>query len=144
MTEYIAWDYSCPGITFHLRRGRICILKQTLEAIGKPEYFHFLLSPEDKVFGIEPCSIDDDGAKELPEEDKDGYYEISSIKLIRYVYQICGWDKKLSYRVPGEVYKSDRPLVHFDLQKAYELHEGRIVETRKSLVEGSQFSKREV
>ena len=127
MTEYIAWDFSRPGITFHLKRGRICIFKQTLEALGKPEYFHFLLSPEDKVFGIEPCSIEDDGAKELPEEDKDGYYEISSIKLIRYVYQICGWDKKLSYRVPGEVYDSDSRLVHFDLQKAYELHEGRLV-----------------
>lgn len=127
MTEYIAWDYSRPGITFHLKRGRICIFKQTLEALGKPEYFHFLLSPEDKVFGIEPCSIEDDGAKQMTEEAENGQYEISSKNLIRYIYQICGWDKKLSYRVPGEVYDSDSRLVHFDLRKAYELHEGRLV-----------------
>ncbi len=44
-----------------------------------------------------------------------------------YVYQICGWDKKLSYRVPEELYDSDSRLVHFDLKKAYELHEGRLV-----------------
>ncbi len=78
---------------------------------------------------IQPCSIEDDGAKQMPEENVDGHYEISSKNLIRYVYQICGWDKKLSYRVPGEVYESDRPLVHFDLQKAYELHEGRLLKT---------------
>ena len=51
--EYIAWDFSIPGISFNLDSGRITIFKTTLKAIGYPEFFHFLFSPEDRVFGIE-------------------------------------------------------------------------------------------
>lgn len=33
MDEYIAWDYSSPGISFNVVSGRITIFKQTLVAM---------------------------------------------------------------------------------------------------------------
>ena len=66
MDDYIIWDYSAPGISFNVDSGRITIFKTTLVAMGYPEFFHFLFSPEDLVFGIEPCHIDDGGANRLP------------------------------------------------------------------------------
>lgn len=68
MEVYIAWDYSVPGISFNVVTGRITIFKTTLAAMGYLEYFRFLFSPEDRVFGIEPYAIDDGGAQRLPEE----------------------------------------------------------------------------
>ena len=65
--DYIIWDYSVPGISFNVDSGRITIFKTTLVAMGYPEYFHFLFSPEDLAFGIEPCNIDDGGANRLPD-----------------------------------------------------------------------------
>ncbi len=55
-------DYSSPGISFDLKNGRIFVYKTTAEAIGHPEYARFMFSPEDRVFGIQACGIDDEGA----------------------------------------------------------------------------------
>ncbi len=126
MNEYTTWDNSSPGISFNIVSGRITIFKQTLIAMGYPEFFRFLFSPENRVFGIEPCGIDDDGAKRLPDEITQEHYDIKSIKLVRFIYKTCGWEKQLTYRVPGERYAPDSGLVLFDLTQAYEIHEGRM------------------
>ncbi|MBR0392582.1 MAG: hypothetical protein IJK38_09700 [Oscillospiraceae bacterium] len=125
MDEYIAWDYSSPGISFNVVSGRITIFKQTLVAMGYPEYFRFLFDPEEQFFGIEPCSIDDYGANWLPEEMTREHYDLKSKDLVRFVYRSCGWQKKLTYRIAGTV---DGKRVYFDLRTAYEIHEGRMKE----------------
>lgn len=125
MDEYVSWDYSAPGISFNVGSGRITIFKTTLEAIGYPEYFRFLFSPEDQVFGIEPCEMDDGGAHRLPEIVKRDHYDIKSKDLVRFVFQSCGWAKKLTYRVPGVRKAPDSHTVYFDLRQALEVHEGR-------------------
>ena len=48
--------------------------------------------------------------------------------LVRFVYQTCGWGKKLTYRIPGARLSDESRLVCFDLRRAYEIHEGRIKE----------------
>ena len=126
--EYIIWDQSAPGISFNVVTGRITIFKQTLVALGYPEYFRFLFSPEDMFFGVEPCGIDDEGANRLPEEITREHYDIKSIGLVRFVYKTCGWQKKLTYRIAGEKYALDSGLVLFDLSRAYEIYEGRMRE----------------
>ena len=126
MDEYIAWDFSTPGISFNIESGRITIFKTTLVAMDYPEFFHFLFSPEDLTFGIEPCGIDDGGSTRLPDEIKREHYEIKSKVLVRFVYQSCGWKQNLTYRIPGERYAADGHLVWFDLRKALEVHEGRM------------------
>ncbi len=124
--KYIAWDYSAPGISFSIQSGRITIFKTTLVAIGYPEYYRFLFSPDDLVFGIEPCGIDDGGAHRLPEKLKYDHYDIKSKDLVRFVYQSCEWTKKLTYRVPGVRETPDSHTVYFDLRQALEVHEGRV------------------
>ena len=128
MDEYVIWDNTSPGISFNIKTGRITIFKQTLVALGYPEFFRFLFSPEDMVFGIEPCGIDDGGAHRLPDEITREHYDIKSIDLVRFVYRTCGWKKKLTYRIAGEKYAPDRRLVVFDLRRAFEIHEGRMKE----------------
>ena len=90
-----------------------------------PEHFRFLFSSEDQVFGIEPCEMDDGGAHRLPEIVKRDHYDIKSKDLVRFVFQSCGWAKKLTYRVPGVRKAPDSHTVYFDLQQALEVHEGR-------------------
>ena len=123
--DYIIWDYSAPGISFNVDTGRITIFKTTLVAMGYPEYFHFLFSPEDLAFGIEPCNIDDGGANRLPDNLSRDHYDIKSKDLVRFVFQSCGWKKKLTYRVPGVSLAPDSHKVYFDLRQALEVHEGR-------------------
>ena len=125
MDDYIIWDNSVPGISFNVDSGRITIFKTTLKAMGYPEFFHFLFSPEDLVFGIEPCHIDDGGAKRLPDNLSRDHYDIKSKDLVRFVFQSCGWKKKLTYRVPGMLSAPDSHRVYFDLRQALEVHEGR-------------------
>lgn len=131
MEEYIIWDNASPGISFNAESGRINIFKTTLVAMGYPEYFRFRFSPEDMFFGIEPCGIDDEGAKRLPDEITREHYDIKSIKLVRFIYKKCDWQNKLTYRIPGEKYAPDSGLVVFDLRKAYEIHEGRMKEPER-------------
>ena len=131
MEEYRTWDQSAPGISFNVVTGRITVFKQTLVAMGYPEFFRFLFSPEDLVFGVEPCGIDDEWAKRLPDEITMDHYDIKSIKLVRFIYKQCGWQKKLTYRIPGVKYAQDSGLVVFDLRKAYEIHEERMKEPER-------------
>jgi hypothetical protein len=128
MDEFIAWDFSVPGISFNINSGRITIFKTTLVAMGFPEFFHFLFSPEDRIFGIEPCGIDDGGAYRFPDVITREHYDFKCIDLVRFVYQTCGWKKKLTYRIPGERLAPDSRTILFDLQNALEVHEGRVKE----------------
>jgi glycosyltransferase involved in cell wall biosynthesis len=50
---------------------------------------------------------------------------IKSKDLVRFVFQSCGWKKKLTYRVPGVRLAPDSHKVYFDLHQALEVHEGR-------------------
>ena len=128
MDEFVAWDFTVPGISFNINSGRITIFKTTLKAIGSPEFFHFLFSPEDLFFGIEPCGIDDGGAYRLPDNLSREHYDLKSMDLVRFVYRTCGWKKKLTYRIPGERLAPDSHTVYFDLRQALEVHEGRVKE----------------
>ena len=127
LDEYIAWDYSSPGISLNIVSGKITIFKSTLEALGHPEFFRFRFSPEDRILGLEPCDIDDAGAVHLPVNITQEYYEIRCMDLVRFIYRTCGWQKKLTYRIAGKTYFLGRRLVYFYLRSAYEIHNGRVL-----------------
>lgn len=131
MDDYIIWDYSLPGISFNVDSGRITIFKTTLKIMGYPEYFHFMFSPEDRMFGIEPCKIDDGGAYRLPNVINREHYDLKSKDLVRFIYQTSGWGKEVTYRIPGVREAADSHTVYFDLRKALEVHEGRVKEAEK-------------
>lgn len=126
--EYISWDLTTLGISFEKNWGRIRLFKSTLAAMDNPEYVRFLFTPEDHMFAVEPCSADDEGAYRIVHYSRIESVEIKCKPLVRFVYENCGWNKKLSYRIAGERYSPDSRLVFFDLLRAYEVHEGRLTE----------------
>ena len=125
--RYVDWDYSMPGISFCLKSGRVTIFKTTLEVIGYPEFYRFLYNPDTKMMAIEPCAMNAPGAYALVNVKKEETYDVSSIDFVRMMYRENGWKKQISYRIAGIAYPQDR-AVEFDLRKALEIHEGRVME----------------
>ena len=127
MEEYISWDYQTPGISFSKKSGRIIVFKKTLELLGFPAYYRFLLDPDGKSLAVQSCEMDDEGSHKLPKLTQNDYCEIKSLALVKFIYKSCRWNGKISYRVPGAVVPEFN-LVQFDLTKALEIHEGRLIE----------------
>ncbi len=125
--KYVDWDYSMPGISFCLKSGRVTILKTTLEVIGYPEFYRFLYNPDTKMMAIEPCAMNAPGAYALVNVKKEETYDVSSIDFVRMMYRENGWKKQISYRIVGTPHRQER-AVEFDLTKALEIHEGRVME----------------
>ena len=125
--KYVDWDYSMPGISFCLKSGRVTIFKTTLEVIGYPEFYRFLYNPDTKMMAIEPCAMNAPGAYALVNVKKEETYDVSSIDFVRMMYRENGWKKQISYRIAGIAYPQDR-AAEFDLTKALEIHEGRVME----------------
>lgn len=119
------WQQNMLGLTFRYADGRISVFKSALEAIGRPEFYHFLYNPIKQMFAIQACGIDEEGANRLPKHSTDDRYEIKSKGLVRLIYQSCGWDRTRSYRLPGVEYPQHR-LVNYDLSRAIPIFEGRI------------------
>ncbi len=120
----MSWDPEQPGITFSAKYGRILIFKRTLDLLGFPECYRFLFSPEDRLFAVQACKISDEGAHTLPPESIEGDYRVKSMDLVQFVYRVCGWNEKVSYRAAGAVIPEEN-VVQFDLSAALEIYEGR-------------------
>lgn len=125
--KYVVWDYSMPGISFCLKSGRVTIFKTTLEVIGYPEFYRFLYNPDTRMLAIEPCEMNAPGAYALVNVKKEETYDVSSMSFVRIIYRENRWNKRISYRIAGVAYPQDR-AVEFDLTKALEIHEGRVME----------------
>ena len=126
--KYVNWDLKQPGISFCLNEGRITLFKTTMDIPGYPEYYRFLFSPENGLLAVQACGINDKGANRGKMDLGLDHYSVKSMDLVRFVYHTCGWKGKITYRVPGIGFPEDR-AVQFDLGNAYEIHEGRVVET---------------
>ena len=125
--KYVVWDYSMPGISFCLKSGRVTIFKTTLEVIGYPEFYRFLYNPDTRMLAIEPCEMNAPGAYALVNVKKEETYDVSSMSFVRIIYRENRWNKRISYRIAGTPHWQER-AVEFDLRKALEIHEGRVME----------------
>lgn len=123
--EKAAWEAKNLGINIALTCGRITIFRTTLKELGYPPYYRFLLDQEKKQFAIECCEFESSGSHQLPEERRE-HYDVISIDLVRFIYRLCGWDKKSSYRIKGIAIPSRRMVV-FDLAKALRYQEHKMV-----------------
>ena len=111
-----------PGISVNLDSGRIAIYKTTLEIMGYPEYYRFLLNLDQKQLAIQTCGIDDAGAHRLPEIKDRETCDVNSKDLIRLLYRRCKWKNNMSYRIQGEGYPEQK-TVNCHLDDALELNE---------------------
>ena len=125
--KYVVWDYSMPGISFCLKSGRVTIFKTTLKVIGYPEFYRFLYNPDTRMLAIEPCEMNAPGAYALVNVKKEETYDVSSMSFVRIIYREYRWNKRISYRIAGTPHWQDH-AVEFDLRKALEIHEGRVME----------------
>ena len=116
-----------PGISFCLKSGRVTIFKTTLEVIGYPEFYRFLYNPDTRMLAIEPCEMNAPGAYALVNVKKEETYDVSSMSFVRIIYRENRWNKRISYRIAGTPHWQER-AVEFDLRKALEIHEGRVME----------------
>lgn len=123
---FVNWDPDQPGITFNAKYGTILIFKRTLDSLGFPDHYRFLFSPEDRLIAVQACRISDEGAHSLPPESIEGDYRIRSMDLVQFVYRVCGWNEKVSYRAAGVII-SDEKAVQFDLSSAFQIYEGRLI-----------------
>ena len=47
--------------------------------------------------------------------------------MVRFIYQICNWDARMTYRIKG-IAVPERKMVVFDLNDALKVREGRLIE----------------
>lgn len=125
--KFVNWDNTTPGISFNFEYGRITIFKTTLAVLGFSEFYRFLYNPKALQLAIEACNMDSQGAQALKNINPDESYNIKSVGFVRMLYAGCGWDKTMSYRVPGIPYVAQH-LVDFKLSDALEIFEGKVKE----------------
>ena len=130
--NYIIWDYSQPGISFCLKSGRVTIFKTTLAVMEYPEFYRFLYKPGKRHLAIEPCDMNDPGSYALVNVKQDETYDVNCKDFVRMMYRENGWNHKTSYRIAGIAHPQQR-AVEFDLTKALEIHEGRVMENRSRI-----------
>ncbi len=118
----IIWSTKQPGISFRLGAGKIAIHRSTLEIIGYPEYYRFLLNLEQNQLAIQTCGIDDSGAHRLPEIKDGETCEISSKDMVRLLYRSNQWSQHKSYHIQGVAYPQQQ-TVSFNLNDAQEIKE---------------------
>lgn len=71
-------------------------------------------------------NICDEGAHRLPVETIEENYEIKSMDLVQFIFDVCGWNKKESYRAAGmEI--AEENTIQFDLSTALEISAGRFI-----------------
>lgn len=125
--EYASGENNSLGINFGIYAGRITLFKGTITALGHPEFYRFLFDPDSRKFAIQCCSIDANGANQLPRQLNRDRYSTYSLDLVRYIYKICGWEIDSSYRIIGTALPESRMII-FDLNKALRVIERRTPE----------------
>lgn len=69
---------------------------------------------------MQVCEFGEDGYHIVPNfsrRDSRFSYEITSIELLRMIWEMCSWDENGTYHVIGTLYQKDK-IVEFDLKQA--------------------------
>lgn len=115
------------GITFSLRRDSTYIHRTTLKEIGEPGYVRLLLNRKQKRIAVQSCEEIDNDAYQVPAYENWNQFEIYSLKFLRMIYKMAGWDVRKSYRIYGYPV-TDYRLVLFCLEDGREITEEEIEE----------------
>ncbi len=107
-------------ISFYFRCNTIRIFKKTMRTLGSPKFIRFRVHENGRYMLLEPFDrITQSSTFRVPSnlEDENGNMDIHSKPFMWVIAKQMGWDITRSYRVPGEVYQSEK-IVVFDLTKA--------------------------
>lgn len=104
------------GISMSMKYGRFTLYRATLEVLGFPEYYRFLLNIEEKKLVVQACGIDDKGSHRLPEIKQKQCCEIKSVQMACLIFKNCSWDENYTYSINGVGFP-EQNLVQYDLME---------------------------
>lgn len=108
-----------PAICVDIKRRRIRIHKNTLRAIGNPEYILLLVNPEESSVALMRGSRTDPKAHRVKYNMKNrNSYELCSLSLLQKLQTICNdWKGIGAYRIQGEIIRNGEAVL-FDMSNA--------------------------
>jgi hypothetical protein len=99
-----------PAILVDLKKYRIRIHKNTLRAIGTPDYVLLLVNPVECTLAILRSEKSDPRAYRITKASLEANksVELYSRSLVKNLRDVCsGWQDNQSYRIYGEIFSSE-------------------------------------
>ena len=107
-----------PGISLCQKWGKIRIFHSTIVALGEPRYIRFLFNPDKKGLVVQACARKEAECFRMPKYNPENWeFKISSVPMLRMIWNTCNWDKEKTYRLTGMCH-IEHNLVEFDMKQA--------------------------
>ena len=111
-----------PAISINLRKPLIRISKDTIHAIGDPEYFLLLVNPNDRTLCIFPSVKTDPKAHRMSKYSHRKCFELYSRSLVTNLMNLCpNWNNQGTYRMEG-VQVKEQNVIKFNMEKAEKIN----------------------
>ena len=110
-------------IAIDLKKGRIRIHKNTLHALGDPDYIQILINPDTQVIAIRKCNTKDKLYHHIKWKAlaSNQCYEIHSKMLMSMIDEMClNYTPGHTYRIGGTSYPKEK-LVAFNINDSVDL-----------------------
>lgn len=114
-----------PSVSINLRKPVVRINKDTISAIGNPEYIILLVNPEDCSLGVSPGIKNDRRAHCISKYNSSrNTMELYSKSFVVSLLKLCPtWHKCGSYKIKGKEIKGMN-IVKFSMTDAVEIFGG--------------------
>lgn len=115
-----------PSVSINLRKPLVRINKDTISAIGNPEYIILLVNPDDCSLGVSPGNKNDRRAHCISKYNSTrNTMELYSKSFVDNLLKLCPtWHKQGSYKIKGEEIKGMN-VVKFSMVDAIEIIGGK-------------------
>lgn len=101
-----------PSILVDMRKNRIRIHKNTLRALGNPDFVVLIINPDEHTLGIKCSMLDDKLAHRIHKNTMKNDCELHSKPLMTALHRLCpDWDEKESYKLEGKVIADENMAV---------------------------------
>ena len=111
-----------PSVSINFRKPVVRINKDTISAIGSPEYIILLVNPDDCSLGVCPGVKNDTRSHCISKYNNNrNTMELYSKSLVNNLLKLCpDWNKHGTYKIRGEEIKGIN-LVKFAMSNAIEI-----------------------
>lgn len=130
-------DPKILGLTLSCKSGQMRLYEKTLETIGNPEFFKFLIDENKSRLALCPCKMEDAGSFKNRPVKSGRTHIISATSLIRHLYRANGWQPGWSYQLSG-ILNESAAIVEFDMKSALRIDRSEEARRRRQLLERMQ------
>ena len=101
-----------PSILIDMRKNRIRIHKNTLRALGDPDFVVLIINPEEHTLGIKCSVLDDKLAHRIHKNTTKNDCELYSKLLMAALHDLCPeWDGRERYKIEGGIIAEENMAV---------------------------------